>query len=153
MNFLFYSVHVVKLLIAFQVLNSRIRPAFVCLTRSPALAFYVGPWKWIGGWHSLQSPLSCRAKRWDQGCWPHSWGGCPCFLWMSSIWNLHYFLLKWLEEFRSDAPCAWSCVSENFKTNLIFSGHGTISFFFDWPSMFLCFSFFSWKSFVVFLFC
>lgn len=48
MNFLFYSVHVVKLLIAFQMLNSKLYPGFVCLARSPVLAFYLGPchWRW-----------------------------------------------------------------------------------------------------------
>jgi hypothetical protein len=49
-----------------------------------------------------------------------SWGRCPCFLWMSFIGNLHYFLLKWLEKFRGDAPWAWSCLSEDFNNRFNF---------------------------------
>ena len=83
MNFLFYSVHVVKLLIAFQVLNSRIHPAFVCLTGSPVLAFYVGPWKGIGGWQPSVSSLMSLPNAEMKVVGLTSWSGCSCFLWMS----------------------------------------------------------------------
>ena len=92
--------------------------------------------------------LVVLAEFWDRGRAAFtSWGVLPCsFLWMSFVWNLHYFLLKWLVESRGDSAWAWSSLLEDFNNRFNFLvDMGPFLSPFDWLSIF-CGSVFSVSS-------